>query len=369
MRILLLADINAEHIEKWACSLSAKGIDIGIFSFNRAHYDWYSNNKKIKVLYQPDKISDHVSSFQKLLYVFYLPRLKKAIKEFAPDILHAHSASSYGMLGGLSGFHPFVISVWGSDVYEFPGKFFGNEALLKKNLASADTILSTSFSMKERAKKFTSSDISVIPFGVDLNEFRTRPVDSIFESGTFVIGTIKALEEIYGINYLIEAFSNLKNKYPQKKIKLLIVGAGSMETEYKELANKLNVQNNIVFTGRVQHSEVPKYHNMIDAYVALSKNESFGVSLVEAMACGKPSVVTAVSGFKEIVGDSKCAEFVEVDSSEDAVRGIEKLFLDNELRVTMGQNARKRVELLYDWNKNVEQMIDVYIKVKQGENN
>ncbi len=66
MKVLLLADINSEHIEKWALSLSAKGIDIGIFSLNRAHHDWYSGNKKITVLYQPEETRDHVSSFQKL---------------------------------------------------------------------------------------------------------------------------------------------------------------------------------------------------------------------------------------------------------------------------------------------------------------
>jgi len=66
--------------------------------------------------------------------------------------------------------------------------------------------------MREQAKKFTSSEIEVTPFGVDLKTFSAKPVQSIFDSETFVIGTIKALEEIYGINYLIEAFSILRKK-------------------------------------------------------------------------------------------------------------------------------------------------------------
>ena len=60
--------------------------------------------------------------FHKVSYLCTMDVLKEKIDRFAPDILHAHYASSYGLLGALTDFHPYVISAWGSDVYDFPRK-------------------------------------------------------------------------------------------------------------------------------------------------------------------------------------------------------------------------------------------------------
>ena len=126
MKILLLADANSSHVQKWAIGLVNLGVEVALFSFNRAQYDWYSQVKNLHIVYQPEANSDSISVFQKLGYLLHLSRLKKAIDLFRPDIIHAHYASSYGLLGALSNFHPFLISVWGSDVYNFPEKFTGD---------------------------------------------------------------------------------------------------------------------------------------------------------------------------------------------------------------------------------------------------
>ena len=58
----------------------------------------------------------------------FVGTLKTAIAQFKPDVVHAHYATSYGLIGALSGFHPFVISAWGTDVMKFPQKNFINKA-------------------------------------------------------------------------------------------------------------------------------------------------------------------------------------------------------------------------------------------------
>ena len=94
------------------------------------------------------------------------------IKKFEPQLIHAHYASSYGLLGYLTGFHPFVLSTWGSDILDFPNRNRINKWLLKKVIHSADQICSTSKVMAYSISKMTSHNhIKTIPFGVDTQRF------------------------------------------------------------------------------------------------------------------------------------------------------------------------------------------------------
>ena len=93
------------------------------------------------------------------------------LKTFKPQLLHANYATSYGLLGAMTGFHPFVLSVWGSDVFTFPKKSFAHKMLFKYNLNKADKILSTSRFMSQEISKYTSKKIEITPFGVDLEKF------------------------------------------------------------------------------------------------------------------------------------------------------------------------------------------------------
>ena len=146
MRILLLSDTYSEHTEKWALGLASHGIVVGLFSFNKASYSWYQNQKNISVLFEPNEKLDTSS---KLSYLKFVGSLKKAIAQFKPDVVHAHYATSYGLIGSLSGFHPFVISAWGTDVMKFPQKNIINKTILKYNLRKADAICATSNTINE----------------------------------------------------------------------------------------------------------------------------------------------------------------------------------------------------------------------------
>jgi hypothetical protein len=111
MKILLLSDTNSEHTEKWALGLAEKGIEVGLYSFNKARYPWH-DHKNIKLLFEPGEKINAGKSSTKAGYLKHVKTLKKKLAEFKPDLLHAHYATSYGLVGALSGFHPFVISSW-----------------------------------------------------------------------------------------------------------------------------------------------------------------------------------------------------------------------------------------------------------------
>ncbi len=363
MRLLLLSDPNSVHTIKWAKSLAQKNIDIVTFGLGDFHVKDYDNIKNIKVITLNEVITRDEGSFTKLKYLRALPIIKNIMREFKPDIVHAHYASSYGLLGALSGFSPFVLSVWGSDVFSFPKKTFLHKTLLKYSLKKADKILSTSHVMATETSQYTDKNIEVTPFGIDMEQFCPTEVKSLFAKDDIVIGTVKTLEEKYGIEYLVKAFKIVCDKHPHLPLKLLIVGGGSLEEKLKQLTKDLNIEERTIFTGVIPFEYVPKYHNMLSVSVSVSNSESFGVAIIEALSCAKPVVVANVGGLPEVVEDGVTGFVVPPRDEIETAKAIEKLILDKKLRITIGQNGRERVRKLYNWNDNVKQMIDIYREI------
>jgi len=369
MKVLLLSDPNSIHTIRWARSLAESGLDILIFGLSYCDGLAYKNhNIEVETFgFDISIIKNEKVSLSKIRYLKAVPKLKKIIRKFKPNILHAHYATSYGLIGALSGFHPFVLSVWGTDVFDFPNKSFFHKKLLEFNLSKADRILSTSHVMARETGKYTDKEIEVTPFGVDLDVFAPEMVEGIFSRNDIVIGTVKTLEEKYGIEYLIKAFNIVKEKHPDLPLKLLIVGGGSLESNYKNLIKELGLVNDTCFVGQVSHDEVPKYHNMISIFVAVSiyNSESFGVAVIEASACQKPVVVSNVGGLPEVVEDGVTGIVVPPRDPQKTAEAIEKLLLDKNLREQMGKSGRERVKKLYDWDENVKQMIGIYNNLKK----
>ncbi|MCD7873785.1 MAG: glycosyltransferase [Acidaminococcaceae bacterium] len=143
-------------------------------------------------------------------------------------------------------------------------------------------------------------------------------------------------------------------------LKLLIVGEGSQKTYLKKLAEDLGIAEDSVFTGKIVHSLVPVYDNMLSISVSVSNSESFGVAVIEASACEKPVVVSNVGGLPEAVEDGVTGLIVPPRNPEKTALAIEKLILDSSLRAEMGKAGRKRAFQLYNWHNNVQQMISIY---------
>src|SRR5690348_8700751 len=107
-RILLLSDIDSSHTRKWAVSLAERGYTIGVFSLRKSESGWIKAFPAIQAFdaqgFSSGKFSEGNTS--KLGYLKLVPVLRKVIAEFRPDLVHAHYATSYGLLGARSKFHP-----------------------------------------------------------------------------------------------------------------------------------------------------------------------------------------------------------------------------------------------------------------------
>lgn len=364
MKILILSDPSSSHTIKWVNSLHRKGIEMFLFGLSKYDPTQYDDDISIESLRTPESIKAKLDgNFLKLMYLSAFPRLKKIIKTFKPDILHAHYAASYGLMGALAGFHPFILSVWGIDILTFPNNSVLHKKMIEYSLKKADKVLATSYYLARETNKYVNKEILITPFGIDTEKFKSKIIDPIFMEDDIVIGTVKSMERKYGIEYLIKSFSLIKKKYKHKNLKLLLVGGGSLEDKFKQMIDELGITDSSIITSQIPFNIVADYHNQLSIAVYVSKVESFGVSILESSACEKPVVVSDAGGLPEVVENEVTGFIVNANDIEATTDAIEKLILNKELREKFGKAGRVRVKDKFNWQKNVNDMINIYNQI------
>ena len=147
MRIALLANGASIHVVRWANALTEHGHEVHLVSSRHDRDQLAAGVRCHKLPFAPP-----AGYFLNVLHV------RRALKVIRPDVLNTHFASGYGTLGHLSGFTPNVLSVWGSDVYEFPDRSRLHRSLIEANLRSATWVCSTSHVMAERVRALAATD-------------------------------------------------------------------------------------------------------------------------------------------------------------------------------------------------------------------
>ncbi len=366
MKLLLLGDPHEPHIIKWATALEPQGVEVILFSFSRGDPGCYGRGSNITFYdcgFSNQLITGREGNLSKLLYLRVLPKLRRVIKHHRPDVVHAHYASGYGLIGALSGFRPFILSAWGSDITHFPYVSPLHRRMMVFILRRADAVLSTSHFMARKIQKLAGVNSWITPFGVDTTIFydqNHRPGHK--NSDPLVIGTIKKMKPEYSIHILVWAFKRLREKLPHQPLRLLLVGDGSERSRLEGLVSSLGLDDAVDFTGYLPYSRVAEYHNKLDIYVNVSRAESFGVSVLEASACGRPVVATGVGGLSEVVRQGVTGFLVDPDDSEQTARAVYRLIQDPALRSRMGQEGRAWVCRHYSLQSSLNTMLKVYNK-------
>lgn len=280
------------------------------------------------------------------------------------ELLNAHYATGYGVLATRSGLRPRIVSVWGSDVYDFPKTSPVHRRMVRQVLTSAERVASTSHAMAEQVRQLLGEDrlerpIAITPFGVDTARFAPVAREA---GGPLVIGTVKTLAPKYGVDTLIKAFSRLPATHEGRPLHLRIVGAGAQRAELEVLAAAVRIHQRCQFVGAVAHADVPAQLQGMDVFVAASRldSESFGVAVIEASSCGLPVVVTRVGGLPEVVHHETTGLIVERDDAEALAAALLRLVTDANLRARYGAAGRAWVESEYEWRHCVQSMLQVY---------
>lgn len=349
--IVFLANAASIHTERWAVHLS-KSYSITILSFEDAQID----GVEIISLRSPIK--------SLLRYIWVVPSVRRILAKLRPKILHAHYAGGYGLIGMMCGFHPYVLSVWGSDIYQAPKNSVVRKWILKCILNQADYLCSTSVAMANEAKKYVNRDFLITPFGIDCNIY--RPFEVASSSEEFVIGTVKKLDKLYGLDRLLNAFAILCEQKPQVRLRLLIVGDGEERASLTALANNLGISSFVEFYGTARQENVPALLNKMMVFVALSRSESFGVAVLEASACKLPVVVSDAGGLPEVVAEGVTGFVVKDGDPRLAAIAIKKLMADSVLREQMGTAGQEFVRSRYQWEHTAKEMEYLYTRINMS---
>lgn len=348
MKIVLLANAQSVHIKQWATRLAERDHEIHVVSKDRDAFwnDWAGGTVHWLPLRGIQGYCLNAFAFRRIL------------RSVEPDLVNAHYASGYGTTATLAGFSPTLLSVWGSDVFTFPSGSPLHRALVVRNLRAATGIASTSHVMAREVGKLVperQSEVCITPFGVDLTRF--KPLPNLRNPDYITIGTVKSLHRKYGVDTLLRAFALLvqKQELQQRefahRLQLKIVGGGEQLSYLVRLAAGLGIENRVQFVGPVEHQAVPRWLNVFDVYVAVSRedSESFGVAVIEASACGLPVVVSDAGGLPEVVKTEVTGYVVPRDSPEMLAERLLALSVSAELRQRLGDAGRSHVAKHYGW--------------------
>lgn len=359
IKILLLGDINSIHLQKWIDALK-KDFRLAVFSLDPISDPGKHTNLLSGIELYTNKTKTTMLK-SKLAYLCSLNKVRSIYKTFQPDITHAHYATSYGLLGRLTSPKKLAVSVWGSDVYIFPKKSWLNRQIFLFIQKGTDCFFSTSIDLTIELKKYTNKHVKLIPYGFDPELFKPSKKEP---NKQFIIGTVKGLRNVYGIDRLIKAFAVFHQVNPQSEC--WIYGQGELKDKLINLAQDLDVAKSVKFLGFIPHDSVADALNQFDVYCALSRSESFGVAVLEASACEIPVVVSNVGGLPEVVNHQITGYVIE-PTIDNIVEKLNLLIKDEKKRNELGKAGREFVLKNYVWSQNVKEMIKAYHQLIENE--
>jgi len=211
----------------------------------------------------------------------------------------------------------------------------------------------------EYVSRHLPGDYRIIPNGIDTEQFRPDgPRQEKLADGKLNVLFVGRLEKRKGVEYLLNACAEVQKASPN--FRLILVGPGTrLRRGYEELARDLRLRD-VVFTDFVPNGELPKYYRSADVFCApATGGESFGIVLLEAMACGKPVVATDIGGYASVVAEGEDGLLVPPRDEESLARALLSLLDNKSLRQQMGAKGRVKAEK-YSWANVAQQVMDYY---------
>jgi len=350
-KIVILGYSNSVHVGRWARGLVDRGFNISVISLGGKDIEG------VETIILPGGKSGTFG------YIKHLKKVRSIINDIQPDLVHAHYASSFGLWGYYSKYHPLIVSVWGSDIVDFPSNFI-RRRFLGKIFTSADHISVTGKFLERRTVHLypeLESRISIIPFGINIPD---AIIDKNHDNMIRLV-FIKVHREIYGPDILLLALKKVIAKNPQ--VHLTLAGEGELTDKLRRMTKELNLEKHVDFCGFIDNQKIFHFLSKFDIMVMPSLQESFGVAVLEASAVGLPVIAGDVGGVPEVLMSEKTGILVPPGDVEALSRAIIRLAENADLRKRMGLAGRKFVDENYRWDKCLDMMADMYERIISDE--
>ncbi|HII06631.1 MAG TPA: glycosyltransferase family 4 protein [Methanotrichaceae archaeon] len=296
------------------------------------------------------------------------------------DIIHTHlptpwSADWSAVAAAVKG-KPLVLThhsdIVGQGRMNYIAKFYNN-INQKLVLKCASKIIITNPKVVESSQclKLYSHKIKIIPIGVDAERFSPFDYTKKEGSGENIILFISVLDKFHrfkGLDRLLMAMVDVVEAVPTAK--LIVGGEGALLDYYKNMASSLGLEGRVKFLGYIPEDAICDLYNRCDLFVLPSisaSQETFGIVLLEAMACARPVVGTEIVGVAEDVKRHEAGFIVQSGDENALADAIIKLLQDGGLRLKMGTNAREIAKRYYNWGEvalNMESLYEGLVKGK-----
>ena len=291
----------------------------------------------------------------------------RVLRRVNPDLVHLHVQHYYSLANILSKL-PFVLTSWGLEVETLPQAHFRQKSLARIAAMKASVITVDANCLKERWVEMgiPGSKITVIPFGVDTDIFNPNVDGSairkklrIRETDVVIISTRPFYNNNhYDIECLIRAIPLIVRSHGNAKF--IIKGTGPLESYLKRLVKKLDLSKHVHFVGLVPHNKVSPHLAAADIYVSTCFVDSTSVSLLEAMACGLPPVVTDIPGNREWIKDGEDGFLFPPKNPTVLAERVIQLIENPSLRKRFGERCFKIVKRRATWENCVSKMEAIY---------
>lgn len=294
-----------------------------------------------------------------LEYVFCIFKIRKIIKQHKPDMVIAERTTSYGFLAALTGIHPVAIAqqgktdLWPENSISLPlKKQIQHYAFKKANLIHAWGPVMT-ISMKQA--KVDEKKILVLPKGINLNLFQNNNLSG--NSKIKAVVTRSLLPE-YRHAVILNAFALLK----QNKIdfELTIVGDGTLLSALKDLSKELQIEDNVIFTGKIPNTQLPKLLQESNFYISMPITEGVSASLFEAMACGCYPILSDIEGNQSWISHRENGQLIAIDNAKMLADELIWSFENIEYRNEAVSKNRKFVEENANYSCNMKIIAEKY---------
>jgi len=304
MRICLLCDAQSIHFKRWAGHLRARGHTVKIYSQKHQEIQGVQVSS-MSLPRAPLPLFHSVKKLFKALYrILRGRRLRKELRSYRPQVVHAHFLTDSGWISSWTGFHPLIITAHGSDVLIHPKHSRIDSFIARFCVHRADIVTVVARHMRPRIRRLgcPASKLCYLPNFVDTDlfnishrphrDYRKRLLEPVIVSA-------RSLKPIYHVDLLIEAIPSVLRDIPDARF--IIIGEGSERSKLIDQAEQLNIQHRVEFLPQQSHERISEIFQNADIYVSTSRSDGLCVSLLEAMASGLYPIVTDIPGSRELI--------------------------------------------------------------------
>ncbi|WP_157931995.1 glycosyltransferase [Methanobacterium subterraneum] len=310
-----------------------------------------------------------MDTFRMVTYVISLfLNLIRIVRKYKIQIIHAHSVIPTGFIASMVSKimnKPLFTTAHGMDINNFENQRIFNY-FISVTLNSSFKAIAVSEDLARKMKLMVNDEtkVFVLRNGVDTSRFnpaRNRSLRDNFgiNDDDVLILFVGYLDKFKGIFELINAFYEINGE--NKNVKLMMVGVGPRKGELVNILTGLDINNEVIFTGRVEPQKIHKFYQAADIFTLPSYTEGLPVSVLEAMACELPVVATTVGGVPEIITDGLNGFLVSPKNEKDLIKKLVALVNNENLRKEFGKNSLEKLnENSMTLQKKIELLIGFY---------